>query len=105
MGARWIEVCKVSTFELSKESKYDSELYIVVKGVAKEGRKAKKKFRKKLEEAIENKDTAVVNKLFGATDEDLLEMVPEFVIVKPVLFRSYGITPKYIVELVKQQRK
>ena len=104
VGSRWIEVCRVSQFELSTEPKYDPSIYIVVKGVAKEGTKASAKFRKEYEEALNEGDEVKLAELNALTDEKLTGSLPDVVIVKPVLFAEYGITPERVIKLVRDIR-
>lgn len=110
VGARWIEVLVASKFELSTIKAYDPASYIRIIGVAKEGSKAKRAFKKKLEKAMEDakgEDESkgnILEALVDAKDQDLLELVPDVTITKPVLFSEYGVTPKFIVSLVGRVR-
>jgi len=98
-GSRWIEVATVSTYTMSEINKFDPNLYIVVTGVAKETGKALSKFQKKYDEAVSSGKEDVLIELADTTRQDLIETIPDKLIVKPVLFSHFGITPEYIVTL------
>jgi hypothetical protein len=109
VGSRWIEPLVVSKYELSTEPKYPADTYIVITGVAKKGSKALREFKKKLgtemERSTGDESNNVLIDLVDSSQQDLLDILPDVVIVKPVLFSEYGINPAYIIDLVAQIRK
>ena len=106
VGSRFIEVLCASKFLQSTQKKFDSELYLIIQGVAKASAKAVRKFDRDFKEAQANPEAKeVLEKLVNSTEQELLENEPEKIIVKPVLFGdSHGITPRYIIQLVKDIR-
>ena len=100
VGSRFIEVLCASEYEVPTEKKWDKDVYIVIRGVAKESRKTAQKFRKDLKAAADSNNGEALEKLASSSDQDLMDVQPEFVIVKPVLFTS----PQYIVDLVRDIR-
>jgi hypothetical protein len=98
-GARWIEAAIVSQFKLSDIPKFNEDLYIVAVGVAKETGKALKKFYREYQDAVSRGDEDAIVRMADTTQQDLIETIPDKVIVKPCLFHEFGITPKVIVDL------
>jgi hypothetical protein len=92
VGSRWIEATNVSKFSLSPDDKYDPDVYIVCTGLAKTTRTPK---------IVETKNGNVLEEI---DDDDDLEVDAEGLIVKPVLWPEYGVTPKFIIQLVKDIR-
>jgi hypothetical protein len=88
VGSRWIEVTNVTNFELSQDDKYPSETYIVCQGLAKSKREPK---------IVENPNGDILEEM---ENDDDLEVDSEGLIVKPCLWGDYGISPKFIVNLV-----
>jgi hypothetical protein len=110
-GSRWIEVLCASKYELSTlEKNFDPQLFIRILGVAKEGSKAKRAFKKKLAKAIEeakgdDEKSNILESLVDSKDQDLLELIPDAKVTKPVLFSEHGVTPQYIKNLVAEIRE
>ena len=104
-GARWIEVLLVSQFNLSDQEKYVPDLYIVVVGVAKEGSKARKLFKKRLQEAKASENENMLLELASEVEQDMLDVLPDVIIPKPVLFHDKGVTPQFILDTVERIRK
>ena len=105
-GARFVESCHVSKYELSKSSLFDPNLNVVVRGLAKKGKQSKKIYGKLLREARENKDEDRVIELSAFQDKDVLDLVPDVVLTRPIL--SFGIkqiTPTFLVDVQASLRE
>jgi hypothetical protein len=105
-GSRWIESCFVTSFELSEIKKYDKNLYIVARGIAKENRKRlnmnQKIYNEAVERGLSTKDALEETETSVIKGIEYIDVLPDTIIVKPVLFHRYGITPEYIVKLSKE---
>jgi hypothetical protein len=108
-GARWIEAAFVSKFELSELDQFDKDIYVIVRGIAKENAKALRKIQREYDRAIERGDENPLDSLGfmgGESEQEMLEsMIPERIISRPTLFHSLGITPEYVVTLSKQVKQ
>ena len=92
VGSRWIEVTNVSKFSLP-EDKYQPDTYIVVRGLAKD---------KSPPKVVEEKNGDILEEI---DNNEEVEFEPSGVVVKPVLWREYGVTPAFIVQLVGDIRE
>lgn len=82
-GMRFIEAAVLTVVKLSSDDKYDPALYLEFHGLAKQRR--------------ETED--------GELDEDEdVEFNPLGLIVKPVLWDQYGVTPQYVVDTITNLR-
>ena len=99
-GTRFIESCVASTFEMSKTSEFPSDTNIVVKGLSKKGKAAKKKYSKLLASAREDNDDNRIKELEQFSDNDVLDLVTDVVMTRPIL--TYGISKistQFLVDL------
>jgi hypothetical protein len=103
IGCRFVESLVVK-FEISEQSRFPGDLWIVQVGVVKDSSDIARKYNKALRAWVSKGNTA---ETFDPSDEEKkqLDIINDLVVPRPVMFRHKGINPKYIIDLIKKVRK
>ena len=97
-------IALVVQFEISEQSRFPGDLWIVQVGVVKDSSDIARKYNKALRAWVSKGNTA---ETFNPSDKEKkqLDIINDLGVPRPVLFRHKGINPKYIIDLIKKVRK
>ena len=103
IGCRFVESLVVK-FEVSTQSRFPSDLWIVQEGAVKDSSQTARNYNASLRKWIAKGNTA---ESYKPSDEEMkqLNIITDLVIPRPVLYREMGINPRYIIQLIKKVRK